>query len=563
MTPTASKVLSLGAAQHYLDALIHAIPTPVLVKDRDHRFVAVNDAFCAFFRLSASEILGRDDADFFPKEDVEYFQWTDSQSLDHGAVVEYERAYTLSGNTQWMLVRKSRLVTPDGDRLVVLVLVDVTLRRQSEMAMRRSEDRFRHLIELSADWYWEQDEHYRFSFLSSEVQSKSGVSGPSSIGFTRWEHPGVDLSSADFDSHRATCEAHRKFRDFTYFRTAENGCGRWIRVSGEPVFDDGGRFTGYRGVGKDVTVEVASRNELRQHRDHLQELVDARTEELVAAKNAAEAANRAKSEFLANMSHELRTPMHAVLSFARLASDRLASGNADLVKVAQYVQRIHEGGQRLLLLVNDLLDLSKLEAGMGAYVFAQHDIRELVRATLVEFELLLKQRGLSVDCRYAPESTSAWCDGTRVGQVLRNLMSNAIKFTPTGSRITIETAESPMPRGSASGADQSPRGIRVTVADEGIGIPEGELRSIFDKFVQSSKTRSGAGGTGLGLAISREIVAHHGGEIFARNRPQGGAIFTFDLPGSADALSGRDGASKTEATLPTGAGVLADVCDGG
>jgi PAS domain S-box-containing protein len=535
MTFSATTEPSLIPARHFLDALIDAIPTPVLVKDRRHRYVAVNAAFCEFFQRPASLILGRDDSDFFTPEDVAYFQKTDSQSLETGAVIEYERAYTLDGKTQWMLVRKSRLVTPEGDRLVVLVLVDVTVRRQSEIALRTSEDRFRQLTELSADWYWEQDEHFRFSFLSSEVASKSGVDGRSSLGITRWGHPGIDLSSADFAAHRATCEAHGKFRDFTYFRVSDDGDGRWIRVSGEPVFAEDGRFAGYRGVGKDVTVDVASRNELRLHRDNLQQLVDARTEELVAAKNAAEAADRAKSEFLANMSHELRTPMHAILSFARLAADRLATKSGDLDKVAQYIHRIQEGGQRLLLLLNDLLDLSKLEAGMGRYVFAQHDIRELVRGTLAEFEPLLKQRHLVVECRYAPGATQVWCDGIRIGQVLRNLMSNAIKFSPPGGRIGIGSA------GAALTADSGPDGqgvrpgIEVTVSDEGVGIPESELCAIFDKFVQSSKTRSGAGGTGLGLAISREIVAQHGGEIYACNRPQGGATFTVRLPATCGA----------------------------
>jgi len=532
LTPEQGAERNLEHARPYLDALINAIPTPVLVKDDSHRYIAANAAFCSFFRRPASQILGRRDPEFFSADDARYFQSTDSQALEQGTVVQYERAYPVDGTPQWMLVRKSRLIAPDGDRLVVLVLMDVTVRRATELALRHSESRFRHLTQLSADWYWEQDDQFRFSFMSSEVASKSGVRGSTSLGLTRWDHPGVDTTSADWDAHRVACLAHKEFRDFTYRRIAEDGSVRWLSVSGEPMFDDSGQFTGYRGIGKDVSKEVLAKDELRQHRDNLQRLVDERTRELLVAKEAAEAASLAKSEFLANMSHEFRTPMHAILSFARLASDRLASGSAAPEKLAQYIRRVEEGGERLLLLVNDLLDLSKLEAGMGSYEFGRHDIREIVRSTLTELEMLLKQRSLNVVCDFAAREHDVWCDAARIAQVIRNLVSNAIKFTPAGKQIAISTCESVLPAKSPHGAQGTTPCLQITVEDEGVGIPESELLSIFDKFVQSSKTRSGAGGTGLGLSITREIVSHHGGDIFAQNRAGGGAVFTCSLPKS-------------------------------
>ena len=258
---------SLEQAQRFLDALINAIPTPVLVKDDEHRYVAANAAFCDFFRRSLAQILGKNDYDFFRPEDVEFLHATDAQALERCDVVEYERPYTLDGTTQWMLVRKCGLTAPDGRRLVVLLLLDVTQRRATEEALRHSEARFRSLADLSADWYWEQDKELRFTFISSEADSKSGWGASASRGSTRWDHPGVDKRSADWEAHKATCEAHRPFRDFTYRRISEAGSARWLAISGEPIVDAAGRFRGYRGVGRDVTEQKRAEQEIGRRRD--------------------------------------------------------------------------------------------------------------------------------------------------------------------------------------------------------------------------------------------------------------------------------------------------------
>lgn len=529
---------SLEHAQAYLDALINAIPTPVLVKDHQHRYTAANAAFCNFFRRPASQIIGRNDFDFFSPEDAQYYQSTDAQALSLGTAIEYEHAYVLDGTTQWMLVRKSRLITPDGNQHVVLVLVDVTLRRAAEEALRHSEMRFRRLTELSADWYWEQDQQYCLTFLSAESGAKSGISPSLALGSTRWDVPGVDLASADWDSHKATCRAHQEFRNFVYRCVAEDGSERWISASGEPVFDASGKFLGYRGVGKNITRDIRAQNELRCHRDNLQQLVEERTCDLLSAKEAAEAANLAKSEFLSNISHELRTPMHAILSFTRLGLGKLASRNCEPARLVQYLSRVQESAQRLLLLLNNLLDLSKLEAGKCVYEFDWHDLRGIVHSVLAEMEVLIEQRRLCVECQYETNDLLAWCDALRIGQVVRNLLSNAIKFTPLGKRIRIHVCDFAAPIGHVPTETDRMSALQISVVDEGLGIPEAELESIFDKFVQSSQTKNGAGGTGLGLSITREIITQHGGHITAHNCPEGGAVFTFHLPRQPIARNG-------------------------
>jgi diguanylate cyclase (GGDEF)-like protein/PAS domain S-box-containing protein len=236
--------------KRYLDALINALPTPILVKDAEHRFIACNAAFCRLFRRDAGDILGKTDYDFFGAEQAGFFWRTDDQALAGGEPVEYEQPYTLDGHTRWMLVRKTGLTRPDDSRAVVLVLVDVTERREAEAALRDSEQRFRSLTALSADWYWEQDAQLRFTFFAAGMDGKTAAPEGEMLGRTRFELDLAWESDAAREAHRQTLAEHRAFRDLL---VQDRPTGRWVMVSGEPVFDASGQFAGYRGTAHDVT----------------------------------------------------------------------------------------------------------------------------------------------------------------------------------------------------------------------------------------------------------------------------------------------------------------------
>lgn len=235
---------------------------------------------------------------------------------------------------------------------------------------------------------------------------------------------------------------------------------------------------------------------------------------ILLARDAAQAASRAKSEFIANISHELRTPLQSILGFSELGVLRVQ----DNIKISGMFADIHASGQRMLALVNDLLDIAKIESKEFSSIFRDVDIRGLIRDVLAELDPLFSARNITRVCLLPEQPLIAHVDPLRIHQVLRNVVANALKFSAPGQVIALEAGQ--------YGADR----LRISVRDQGRGIPPGELEMIFEPFIQSSLTKDGSGGTGLGLAICRSILQAHAGSIHAQNIPGGGAVFHIDLP---------------------------------
>ena len=234
----------------------------------------------------------------------------------------------------------------------------------------------------------------------------------------------------------------------------------------------------------------------------------------LAARDLAEQASRTQSEFVANISHELRTPLQSILGFSELGMLR----GRQHEKLAAMFGDIHAAGQRMLELVNDLLDMSKIDSTVGAFHFEPHDVRDIIEAVAAELASQLQGKQLTLNLQLGRLPLEAKVDPVRFAQVIRNVLANAVKFSPEGRNIQI----------SAGLSDDVT--IHIAVRDQGPGIPPTELEAVFQAFVQSSKTRDGSGGTGLGLAICQKIVTAHGGHIHAANAPGGGAIFHICLP---------------------------------
>ena len=284
-----------------------------------------------------------------------------------------------------------------------------------------------------------------------------------------------------------------------------------------PMLGTAGEYYGRIWYFRDITGSKRAEEEVRKHREHLEELVRERTNELEAAKETAERANMAKSAFLANMSHEIRTPLNAILGFGTILERDLTLSETQ----AEQVRTINRSGRHLLKLINDILDMSRIEAGRLALHNAPFCLQDLLDDLEAMFRVRAEEKGLSLSLeRDANLPCNVVGDEAKLRQVLVNMTGNAVKFTKQGSVTLRVRMEAP--------AETGPR-LVLEVEDTGPGIPPEELTHIFDAFRQSEAGRE-AGGTGLGLSISKRLVDLMGGELAVRSTLGAGSCFTASIP---------------------------------
>ena len=523
----------LRKSRELLDDIIDNIPTSVQLKSVEDgfRIVMWNKAAESMYGLAREDALGRNVHDLWPATDAERMHASDVDLITRRSSIEFpdRPARTQDGGEIRVHMRKVPLYNAAGKPTHLLVIADdITARLEAENALREMQARYQRALDGSRDGIWEYDLAARHMFQSEHLQRMLAGPGPDlpecPETIARLVHPD------DLRSYWRGCVGLTRGRPLMWEGRLKRADGsyRWFRVRGTITRDADGRPQLASGTVSDIDQARREKEELRRHRDNLAELVEERTAGLVAAKQAAERANRAKSEFLTNISHELRTPMHAILSFASFGIEKF--GAVEPARLLSYFRNIKTSADRLLSLLNDLLDLARMEAGRMTPNLASIDVAELLRDAITEAEAYAQSRSVRLQLTDDPARSdgsilrASW-DGMRILQVIRNLVSNAIKFSSAGGVIDL----------SARPSRADPRIIEIQVRDQGIGIPENELAAVFDKFIQSSRTKTGAGGTGLGLAICREIVASHGGVISAANNPAPakGAVFTVALPAAA------------------------------
>ncbi|MFN3955479.1 MAG: ATP-binding protein [Pararhodobacter sp.] len=363
----------------------------------------------------------------------------------------------------------------------------LALRRQGE-----TNARFENVSRISRTWVWEQDAERRLTYLSSGYQHITGfhrqhLLGQRMIDLVR-NFPKV-MSSADWAWLEDRIASHQPFSDFICLAATRNGDEIWVQLSGTPVFDETGTFRGYRGAGMDVTT-------------------------FQQARQAADEANRMKSMFLANMSHEIRTPLNGVLGMAQVLESMIADPEH-----RHMVTTIRESGQSLQNILNDILDLSKIEAGKLELENTPFQPEITVGRIADLHRLRAEEKGLTLSVHgLAPPGTARWGDGHRFAQVLHNLLGNAIKFTDTG-QVTVEVV------------NQTGQALVVRISDTGSGMSDEQLRRLFDEFVQGDDSVARRhGGTGLGMSIVRRLVNMMQGELHVRSSLGEGTTITISLP---------------------------------
>ncbi len=371
------------------------------------------------------------------------------------------------------------------------------LKNESLVELNRFRARFRDFADAASDWFWEQGPDLKFNFISEGFRESLGLDTSPLIGkpitaFFRGNPP------SNWTEFREKISARELFRDLIFTMDTPRLGVRYVRMSGKPIYSESGEFAGFRGVGADITYQVEN------------------SEQLARAKKAAEEANVAKSRFLAVMSHELRTPLNAIIGFA----EAMLNGVAGAIGPRQheYLEHIHGAGHELLNHVNDILDLSRIESGRLDFVFEEFSLQKEVLAVAELVRPMAEKANVTVVEVVGPDDILVVADQRNIGQVIRNLTTNAIKFTKPGGHVTLTVS-------------QNSTDTLIQVADTGIGIPEHELDRVVEPFHQIGNAFVSIGnGAGLGLSIVNGIVRGHRGKMEIKSRVDEGTTVTVTIP---------------------------------
>ncbi len=379
---------------------------------------------------------------------------------------------------------------------------EIAERKFVEATLRQSQERFRDIAESTSDWFWEMGPDLRFTYISRKGYDSIGLTPGDVIGKTRRELLSEDELTSNFERWQAHDEDLRKRRPFQKLEYSVDFNGEGLhhyQVSGKPFFDETGEFLGYRGAARDIT-------ERRK-----------REEDLRIAKEEADEANQAKSEFLSSMSHELRTPLNGVLGFAQLLEHSPDEPLSE--RQTEYVDHILKAGDHLLELINEVLDLAKIESGSVSLSIESIVPSGVVQECIELLSPLAENHEIHIvnDMNGLDQGVLVLADFTRLKQIIVNLMSNAIKYNREGGKVTL----------SCKKLDNL---FRFIITDTGYGIPKNRVESLFIPFNRLEAENSEIEGTGVGLTITKRLVELMGGSISLESEVGKGSSFWIDLP---------------------------------
>ncbi len=502
VTPIRQAAEALRRSEERARALIENASDLVTVLDAAGIWRYVSPASERILGYWPDELVGTHAAELSVPEDARRTRDFFARLAEHpGAVDRYEvRVLHRDGSLRWLdVVASNRLNDPSVEGIVANAR-DITERKLAEEALRVSEERFRRMVETAAEGIAVLDPDDRINFINSRMAAMLGMESLELIGapLESFLMPDDPVALTGFGDRlrqgldrQVDCHFRRK-----------DGSDLWAIMSSSPLYDADEQYAGALVMLTDIT-------ERKQAEVQLQE-----------AKAAAEEANRLKSEFLSTMSHELRTPMNAIIGYAQLMLDGL---DGELTPQQQAdIAQIARSADQLLQLINDVLDLSKIEAGRMELSPEMLDINRIVEDVCSELRAQAMAKGIALRMETAANLPAVHGDPTRVRQILLNLTGNAVKFTERGE-VCVSTR-------------QQDGQVLIDVADTGIGIAPEALEFIFDEFRQADgSTTRRYGGTGLGLAIARKLARMHGGDITVESTLGVGSTFTLHLPVAHDA----------------------------
>jgi len=487
--------------------ILEASPDPIVIYDMQGRVQYVNPAFVETFGWAEEELLGKP-IDFVPENQKEATRQGIEQLFRTGKTTGAEsQRLTKDGRVLDVQMSAAVYLDSEGKPAGTIVMTrDITERKRADAELARS----RELLQLVMDTipqsiFWKDRQSV---FLGYNRQLARDLNLPSRewlIGKTDYDLSSAEQAELYQSIDRRVMETDTPELDFEEPQTRPDGSISWLRTSKLPLHDPDGSVVGVLVMYEDIT----QRKLAEQERERM-------IKELQIANAKVLEASRLKSEFLATMSHELRTPLNAVIGFAGIMLEGMAGQIDDSAR--HMIKNIYDSSHNLLNLINDALDLSKIEAGRMELVIAPLSLYDLIRQWQSQMAVIAEKKGLPFEVELDPSVPEMLLgDKDRIRQIVANLLSNAFKFTSSGQvRLEVKWEN---------------EALVIRVCDTGIGIPPHALGYIFDEFRQvDSSSQRVYGGTGLGLAIVRRLCLMMGGSVQVSSKLGEGSVFTVNLP---------------------------------
>ena len=520
-----------------LSLAVKQSPNSIVITDLDANIEFANETYFTTTGYSYTEVIGRNPRILQSGKTPNQTYADMWAALLRGQAWKGEFVNRRKDGSEYVeLARISPLRQPDGTTThYVSIQEDVTDRKRAESELRASHQKMYSLLNSMAEGAYGIDTDGHCTFVNQSFLRILGYEDANQV-IGQSIHELIHHSRRDGRRYGASvCRAcaaylhHEEVHvsDEVFWR--KDGVAVPVEYWSQPIIIDG-EVTGAVATFIDISERQQAEKALQEYKDHLEELVQQRTAELVLARDAAEAANKAKSIFLANMSHELRTPMNAILGFAQLLERdvRIPYDQRHNVSI------INRSGQHLLALINDVLEISRIESGRSKLNLEPFNLT----ATLTTIKEMIRVRSEAKDLAFSLECSDdlpdyVQGDAHRLRQVLLNLLGNAVKYTDHGEVRLVVTVQ----------ADQR---VRFEVSDTGPGIAIAEQERIFQAFYQIDGSLTKGEGTGLGLFICREFIRMMGGELKVQSVSGQGSRFSFDLTlPIADTIPNEIGVTKT------------------
>jgi len=505
---------ALKMSEMHLRTLINTIPDLIWLKDKDGVYLKCNYRFENLFGAKEKDILGKTDYDFVEKDMADFFRQNDNNAIIAGKpTINEELVAFVDGHSEYLEVIKTPIYTSDNNILGVLGIGrDITQRKNDEQALLRESLFNKTLIESSPTFFVAIKNNGNLLLMNPAMLKELNYKLPEVVDKNYLETfvPVEEHERLNTIFSSITQDLQFTINENTIITRSEKKLT--VEWHGTYILKDG-KIDYLIGVGLDITERKRAERELEKYKNHLEELVYTRTQELETAKNEAEKANKTKSMFLANMSHEIRTPMNAVLGFTQLL-DR----DTTLSVVAKnQISSIMKSGEHLLGIINDVLEMSRIEAGRVEIRNVSIDFINLLKDLTTMFSFRAQEKKLAFYSDFSKDIPKyIESDLSKLRQIIINLLGNAVKFTTQGS-ILLKVYMVNSYR------------IAIEVHDTGIGISLEDQKKIFSPFERTATGEQTAGGTGLGLSISKEYAQMLDGTITITSTLDKGSCFLFEF----------------------------------